>query len=99
MKNEQQLGSHILPTAGAMVGVCMTVISIVKLTQINKGVTSWIDEILSVDALLFLLSAIFSYLSLRDCENNALELVADKIFVFALALMGLTVIFLTFELV
>jgi len=31
------LSSHILPTAATMVGVCMTVISIVKLIQKNSG--------------------------------------------------------------
>jgi len=55
MNPKQNLSSHILPTSAAMLGVCMTVISIVKLTQLNHGIKSWIDEILAIDALFFLL--------------------------------------------
>ncbi|WP_264080444.1 hypothetical protein [Polynucleobacter paneuropaeus] len=38
MRNPNNLSGHILPTSGAMLGVCMTVISIVKLTQTNRGI-------------------------------------------------------------
>lgn len=98
MNSKQNLSSHILPTSAAMVGVCMTVISIVKLTQANQGITSWIDEILSVDALFFVISSILSYISLRN-DNGLLEEWADKVFIFAITLMGVAVILLTFELV
>ena len=100
MKNEQQLGSHILPTAGAMVGVCMTVISIVKLTQTNRGIAYWVDDLLALDALIFLGSSIFSYLSIRSKSKKFyFEDIADKVFMLALVLMGASVFLLTFEIV
>ena len=98
MNPKQNLSSHILPTSAAMLGVCMTVISIVKLNQLNHGINSWIDEILAIDALFFLLSSILSYISLRN-DNIAIEDWADKVFIFAISLMGLAVVVLTYELV
>lgn len=97
---DKKLSSHILPTSGTMVGVCMTVISIVKLGQAAKGISSFVDEILALDALIFLASAILSYFSIRKPEKaHFLEGLADAFFVIALVAMGLAVLLLTYELV
>lgn len=96
--NKKNLGSHILPTSGAMVGVCMTVISILKFAQVKNGLITWADEILALDSVLFLLSAFFSYLSIRtDKESPRSELIADKLFVFALVIMCAATLAISFE--
>ena len=81
-----------------MLGVCMTVISIVKLSQGKQGITSWVDDLLALDALIFLGSSIFSYLSIRSNSKKIyFEDIADKVFMLALILMGAAVVLLTYE--
>jgi hypothetical protein len=76
----------------------MTVISIVKLTQANRGVAYWVDDLLAFDALIFLVSAILSYLSIRSSSKKVyFEDVADKFFMIALICMGAAVLLLTWE--
>jgi len=83
-----------------MLGVCMTVISIVKLTQSNRGIAYWVDDLLALDALIFLASSIFSYLSIRSNSKKVyFEDIADKFFMLALLCMGAAVILLTYEIV
>ena len=100
IKPDNQLSRHILPTSGAMLGVCMTVISIVKLTQANQGIGDWVDDILAADAIIFLASAIISYLSIRSNSKKVyFEDIADKFFMAALVLMGFAVLLLTYNIV
>ena len=100
MRSPNNLSGHILPASGAMLGVCMTVISIVKLTQSNRGVAYWVDDLLALDALIFLTSSILSYLSIRSNSKRIyFEDIADKVFMLALLCMGAAVILLTYEIV
>jgi len=78
----------------------MTVISIVKLTQTNRGIAYWVDDLLALDALIFLASSVFSYLSIRSHSKKVyFEDIADKFFMLALLCMGAAVILLTYEIV
>lgn len=78
----------------------MTVLSIVKVFGIESQVGKWVDDILAIDALLFLISAFFSYLSMRGSEKATLnEDYADRIFMLALVLMGAVVLLLTYQIV
>ena len=78
----------------------MTVISIVKLTQANRGMAYWVDDLLALDALIFLASSIFSYLSIRSNSKKVyFEDIADKFFMLALICMGAAVLLLTYEIV
>jgi len=98
MEKPRSLSGHILPTSGSMLGVCMTVISIVKLTQARRGVSSWVDDLLALDALIFLASSVFSYLSIRSNSKKIyFEDLADKVFMLALIVMGIAVVLLTYE--
>lgn len=96
--SSKNLSGHILPTSATMVGVCMTVISIVKLS--HGGIASQlIDKILVFDSALFLLSAMFSYLSLRVSRNTGrLEGFADHFFMVGLVFMVFASFVLSFEL-
>lgn len=81
-----------------MVGVCMTVISIVKLLHIGRAGT-WIDKLLAIDSLAFLASAAFSYLSMRSIALEQLEKRADRAFMLGLIGMAICAFLLAFELV
>ncbi len=70
-----------------MVGVCMTAVSLVKLAEGTRSLTR-VDELMAFDGLLFLVSAILSYMAIRTKTRLAigLERTADIVFMFGLCL-------------
>jgi len=95
---QRSINLHILPTAATMVGVCMTVLSIAKLSQPTL-MRHLADRLLGVDALIFLASVLFSYGSLRSARwERRLEGYADMIFLAGISLMTVTGVIVAFEL-
>jgi hypothetical protein len=91
------LSAHILPTSATMIGVCMTVVSIVKLVHLS-GIGVVIDRVLAADSIVFLLSAMLSFTSMQRTEGAArLERWAEMAFVFALGLVAVAAVILAFE--
>ena len=95
--NSRALSGHILPTSATMVGVCMTVVSIIRLLHLQHFATV-VDRLLALDSVVFLFSALLSYLSLRRSERIELEGYADGAFMTGLALMSICSILLAFSL-
>jgi hypothetical protein len=97
LPGDHALSHHILPTSGTMVGVCATLIGIVKLAEAHIG-PSRVDEYASLAAILFLASSIASYISIRNSKRPTVsarcEKIADQCFL--LGLIGITVIALFF---
>ena len=91
------LSHHILPSAATMIGICTTLIGLVKIIEARIG-PSHVDEWAGLAALLFLASAFGSYLSMRPRLTRAaslrLERVADVTFL--LGLFGLSAISVLF---
>lgn len=85
--NQQSVAHHILPTAATMAGVCLTVISIIKLTELSHSFSTLIDDFLALDSVFFLASALLSYLSLRTAHGAKLEHTADILFLVGMAIM------------
>jgi hypothetical protein len=85
----ERVAHHILPTAATMAGVCITVVSIIKLTELSRSASTIIDDVLAVDSVLFLASGFLSYLSLRTNERMALRLEnsADALFLLGMLVM------------
>lgn len=94
----QNLTHHILPTSATMLGVCMTVIPIIKLMHLGHLGTI-IDKLLAVDSLFFLASALSSYLAMRTSVMANLERHADTTFIVGLVGMGCCAFLLAFELI
>ena len=69
---ERALSKHILPSSGTMIGVCATLIGLVKLAEAHIG-PSRVDEYAALASLLFLASAIASYISMRHLDRDATE--------------------------
>jgi len=93
-----RLADHILPTSATMVGVCITVISLAQLIP-KHGVSKHADELLAFDSLLFMVSAVLSYFSIRHSnESGSYERIADTVFLVALGLMVVVGIIVSFEL-
>jgi hypothetical protein len=90
------LSAHILPASATMLGVCMTVLSIGHIGPV--GEMHWvIDKLLAMDALVFLASAVLSFMSMRAGSHRALlELRAEWVFIVGLALLALAAMVLAF---
>jgi hypothetical protein len=79
----RELSRHILPTSATMIGICTTLIGLVKVAEAKIG-PSRVDEYAALSALLFLVSATASYLSIRYSDRAELssrwEKLADQFF-------------------
>ena len=79
-----------------MLGVCMTVLSIGHLGSGGE----WrivVDKILAVDALIFLASAMLSFVSMRPRRVSArLETLAEMLFLSGLAVLAVASVVLAF---
>ena len=95
---ESRLADHILPSSATMIGVCMTVISVAHLIP-KHSISRHVNEMLALDSLFFLGSALLSYFSIRHPHKAAkYERSADTIFLIALSLMVVVGFVIAFEL-
>lgn len=78
--------------------MCITVISLVQLVPKN-AISPFVDELVAIDSLVFLVSAWLSYLTLRSVKNpERLEKIADWLFLCGLTVMGLVSVLVAFDL-
>ncbi|MFA5825939.1 MAG: hypothetical protein WC825_08200 [Gallionellaceae bacterium] len=96
--SEHNLSHHILPTSAQLVGVCLTVISLIKALHIGQ-IGSLLDKLLAIDALLFTISASLSYFSMREAQSVYWEKYADQFFMVGLLELGGCAILLSFEII
>lgn len=92
------ISQHILPVAATMVGVCMTVITVMQLAPNNK-ISSIAVQLLALDGLLFLVSTFLSYWTIRPSKASVnTEVWADRLFLIGMAVMVLISFLVAFEL-
>jgi hypothetical protein len=90
---EQDICIHIFTVSSAMVGVCLTVIGLIRVVITLATVDTLADDLLAADALLFLVSCLLSYWALRSRglrRMHRLEKIADGIFI--VAMIGMVVV-------
>jgi len=93
---DRRLSAHILPTSATMIGVCMTVLSIGHLGPSGEF-RMIVDKLLAVDAVVFLVSALLSFIAMRAARRGrALEVRAELIFTSGLVLLALVAVVLAF---
>src|SRR5436189_6057255 len=84
---ERDICIHIFTVSSAMVGVCLTVIGLIRVVITLGRADTVADDLLVGDALLFLISCLLSYWALRSRSvrrMHRLEKVADAIFINAM---------------
>ena len=87
---DERICRLICPIAAAMVGVCLTGIGLLHIVSVVRRRGNLGDDILSVDALLFLLATLSSYVALRaptERRLHWLERIADRSFIAAMILL------------
>jgi len=90
---EEDLCIHIFTVSSAMVGVCLTVIGLIRVVVTLGTADTLADDLLAGDALLFLISCLLSYWALRSRtmrRMHRLEKMADGIFI--IAMIGMVII-------
>ena len=99
-EERESLPKHILPAAGTMLGICTTLIGLVKVAEPHVGPLP-ADEYASLTALLFLGSAFASYASLRHRggkgSRQRLEQGADIAFLLGLVCLAALSILFAYE--
>lgn len=94
-----ELCSRIFSASAGMVGVCLTLIGLIRVTISIRKADTMADDLLALNALVFLASCLISYWALRAQTRRrmeALERAADLIFMSALAFLvgiGLFVVY------
>jgi hypothetical protein len=96
---EDDIAIHILSVSAGMVGVCLTVIGLLRVVITLRKADTLADDLLALDAILYLVACISSYCALRTRSAQRmyrLERFADIVFLTALTLMVGTCAFVVY---
>ena len=87
---EHDICIHIFTVSSAMVGVCLTVIGLIRVVITLGRADTLADDLLAGDAFLFLTASLLSYTALRSHSARRMkkfERLADWLFILAMTLM------------
>ena len=87
---EEDICIHIFTVSSAMVGVCLTVIGLIRVVITLGQIDTIADDLLAGDAFLFLVACLLSYWALRTRSIRRIHRVerfADAIFICAMIVM------------
>ena len=96
---EKDICIHIFTVSAGMVGVCLTVIGLVRVVITLGKVDTFADDLVAVDAVLFLAACLSSYWALRTRSvkrMHRVERFADIAFIVALVFMVVVGAFVTY---
>ncbi len=96
---EEDISIHIFTVSAGMVGVCLTVIGLLRVVITLRKTDTFADDLLALDALLFLIACLSSYWALRTRSAQRMRRVerfADVVFLLALVLMAVICGFVTY---
>ena len=99
-KLEEDICIHIFTVSSAMVGVCLTVIGLIRVVITLGKADTLADDLLASDALLFLTSCLLSYAAMRARSfrrMHRIERTADVVFIFAMVVMTVVCGFITYS--
>jgi hypothetical protein len=100
-RTETSLAVHIVSVAAGMVGVCLTVVGLLNVVRGLQHLNTPADNILALNAVVFLLACLLAYASLRSRSperRRSLERLADACFLCALVIMTAVATAIAFEL-
>ena len=96
---EEDICIHIFTVSAGMVGVCLTVIGLLRVVIALRMADTVADNLLAFDAILFLIACLSAYWALRTRSRRRMYFVerfADVVFIGALLLMVVICVFITF---
>jgi hypothetical protein len=98
----RELSEHIFSVSAGMVGVCITVIGLFRIVSRSQHVDSVADNLLSIDALVFLAACFFAYLGLRaraSHNRRRFERAADYLFLAGLTMVSIVSVLIAYEVI
>ncbi len=101
-KLEEDICIHIFTVSSAMVGVCLTVIGLIRVVITLGKADTLADDLLATDALFFLTSCLLSYWALRSRglrRMHRIERAADTVFIAAMIVMVAVCALITYSVV
>jgi hypothetical protein len=90
----------ICTISAAMVGVCLTGVGLLRVSNAVSRTDTWADDLLSADAILFLIATLSAYFALRvdtEVRLHRLERTADVAFIAAMVLLTAACFFITYS--
>ncbi|OGW55003.1 MAG: hypothetical protein A2Y81_12805 [Nitrospirae bacterium RBG_13_43_8] len=96
--NRKNISRHILPTSSNLLGLCFVILSFVRIAKF--AAETFLDELLSIAIVIFLISSVFSYASMRaKVRPEFYEKAADLIFLAGLFMLTLISVVIVCEVV
>ena len=95
----EDISIHIFSVSAGMVGVCLTVIGLLRVVIALRKADTVADNLLAFDAILFLVACLSAYWALRTRSRRRMYFVerfADSVFIAAVLLMVVICVFITF---
>lgn len=86
-KLDDDICAHVFSASAVMVGVCITVIGIFQVINSLRKENSLGDDLLAINAIMYLATTLLSYWQLRTKNrnrNHSLEKIIDVLFIAAL---------------
>jgi hypothetical protein len=96
---EEDICIHIFTVSAGLVGVCLTVIGLLRVVITLRKTDTFADDLLAIDAFLFLIACLSSYWALRTRSvrrMHRVERFADVVFLLALVVMATACGFVTY---
>jgi hypothetical protein len=90
-RREFELSLAIFSVAAALIGVCLTGIGLLQVLHGLNRISTLGDELLAIDAVLFLVACVMAFLSFRTHHNHRrmlLRKVSDVVFLVGLGLLA-----------
>ena len=89
---------HILNTSATLLGLCFIVLTSIKIQ--NKSALTIIDELTAFAIIMFMISCVLSFISMRNnIRVERLELIADIVFFAGLFFLLITTLLVTFSVI
>ena len=98
-RREENICIHIFTVSAGMVGVCLTVIGLIRVVITLGRADTLADDLLAGDAFVFLVASLLSYTALRSREIRKMkqfERLADWLFIFAMTMMVVICAFIAY---
>lgn len=96
---EEDISVHIFTASATLLGICLTVIGIIRIFIIGQHINTLADDFLAVDSILFMTSCFLAYWALRARtirRMHRIERFADVIFLIGLFVLMLTCITISY---
>jgi hypothetical protein len=97
-KHKNGMAQHILPTSSNLLGICFAILAFIRLSNLSSQTI--IDDILGLVIMLFLISSIFSYMSIRSIGyTETYEKVADIFFIIGITSLTIVAMIILCEII